>query len=123
MFDPSLLELEIFAPDNNAVKEYVETTKLSWSKGNYWLGGQIILSPTDKITDKLCNKVREIYEIDSFCCNSFEIASMNDSKTLFVEMQVVIQQFREMMKQRTLDELNKTKLNQDVNKIIVSLCE
>lgn len=123
MFDPSLLELAQFAPDNNAVKEYIKTTKSSWSKGNYWLGGQITLSPTDKITHELCNKVREIYKIDYFCCNSFEIASMNDSKTLFVEMQVVIQQFREMMKQRTLDELNKTKLNQDVNKIIVSLCE
>jgi hypothetical protein len=48
---------------------------------------------------------------------------MNDSKTPFDEIQVVAQQFREMMKQRTLDELNKTKLNQDVNKIIVSLCE
>lgn len=123
MFDPSLLELEIFAPDNNAVKEYIKTTKSSWSKGNYWLGGHINLSPTDKITHELCNKVREIYKIDYFCCNSFEIASMNDSKTLFDEIQVVAQQFREMMKQRTLDELNKTKLNQDVNKIIVSLCE
>jgi hypothetical protein len=123
MFDPSLLELAQFAPDNNAVKEYIKTTKSSWSKGNYWLGGQISLSPTNKITDELCNKVREIYKIDYVCCNSFEIASMNDSKTLFVEIQVVIKQFREMMKPRTLDELNKTKLNQDVNKIIVSLCE
>lgn len=108
MFDPSLLELEIFAPDNNAVKEYVETTKLSWSKGNYWLGGRINLSPTDKITDELCNKVREIYEIDSFCCNSFEMASVNHCKTLFAEIQIVAQQFREMRKQRTP--------NQDVNK-------
>jgi len=123
MFDPSLLELEIFAPDNNAVKEYIKTTKSSWCKGNYWLGGQINLSPTDKITDELCNKVREIYKIDYFCCNSFEMASMNDSNTIFAEIQIVAQQFREMMKQRTLDELNKTRLNQDVNKIIVSLCE
>jgi hypothetical protein len=51
------------------------------------------------------------------------MASITHGKTLFDEIQVVIQQFREMMKQRTLDELNKTKLNQDVNKIIVSLCE
>ena len=123
MFDPSLLELEIFAPDDNAVKEYIKTTKSSWSKGNYWLGGQINLSPTDKITDKLCKKVREIYKIDSFCCNSFEMASINHSKALFDQIQVVAQQFREIMKQRTLDELNKTKLIQDVNKIIVSLCE
>jgi len=123
MFDPSLLELEIFAPDNNAVKEYIKTTKSSWTKGNYWLGGQISLSPTNKITDELCNKVSEIYEMDCFCCNSFEMTSINHGKTLFDEIQVVIQQFREMMKQRTLDELNKTKLNQDVNKIIVSLCE
>ena len=123
MFDPSLQELAQFAPDDNAVKEYIETTKSSWSKGNYWLGGQINLSPTDKITDELCNKVREIYEIDSFCCNSFEMESINNNKTIFAEIQIVAQQFRETMKQRTLDELNKTKLNQDVNKIIVSLCE
>jgi hypothetical protein len=51
------------------------------------------------------------------------MTNINHGKTLFDEIQVVIQQFREMMKQRTLDELNKTKLNQDVNKIIVSLCE
>jgi hypothetical protein len=81
------------------------------------------LSPTDKITDELCNKVREIYEIDSFCCNSFEMASINYAKSLFAQIQVVAKQFREMMKQQTLDDLNKTKLNQDVNKIIVSLCE
>jgi hypothetical protein len=123
MFDPSLLELAQFAPDDSAVKEYIKTTKSSWSKGNYWLGGEINLSPTDKITHELCNKVREIYEIDSFYCNSFEMASVNHGKTLFVQIQLVAKQFREMMKQRTLDELNKTKLNQDVNKIIVLLCE
>jgi hypothetical protein len=51
------------------------------------------------------------------------MASINYAKSLFAQIQVVAKQFREMMKQQTLDDLNKTKLNQDVNKIIVSLCE
>ena len=123
MFDPSLLELAKFAPNDSAVTEYIETTKSKWSKGNYWLGGHINLSPTDKITDELCNKVREIYDIDCYYCNNAEMASINNCKTLFAQIQVVAKQFREMMKQRTLDELNKTNLNQDVNKIIVSMCE
>jgi hypothetical protein len=111
MSDPSLHELAIFAPNNRAVKEYIETTKSKWSNGNYWLGGHINLSPTDKITDELCKKVREIYDIDSYYCNSYEMATINHGKALFAEIQVVAKQFREMKSQ---DELNK---------IIVSMCK
>ena len=46
MFDPSLLDL-------------VPCDQSSWSKGNYWLGGQIKMHLTDKITDELLKKVQQ----------------------------------------------------------------
>jgi hypothetical protein len=122
MFDPSLIDLLAFAPSERVVKEYIEDTKSSWAKGNYWLGGQIKLSPTDKITDEMLKKVQAIYDGPCDACNSAEMASIWRSKRQFSEIQIVVHQFRNNAKNRLLTDLNKTKLNEDVNNIIVSMC-
>ena len=116
------MDLVAFAPSERVVKEYIEDTKSSWAKGNYWLGGQIKLSPSDKITDELLKKVQEIHDGPCDACNSAEMASIQRAKRQFSEIQIVVQRFREDAKQRLLTDLNKTRLNEDVNNIIVSMC-
>lgn len=122
MFDPSLLDLAAFAPQESVVKEYIEDTKSCWSKGNYWLGGQIKLSPTDKITNELLKKVQAIYDGPCDACNSAEMASIRRSIRQLSQITIVVNQFQDNAKRRLLTDLNKTVLNQDVNGIIVSLC-
>jgi hypothetical protein len=124
MFDPSLLDLVKFDPSNSAVIQYITNTKSKWSNGKYWLGGQIQLSPDDKITNILITNVnKKINDTDDYACNSFELASIRHAKSNFEQIQILVRQYREDVKKRLINDLNKTKLNQDVNTLIVSLCE
>lgn len=122
MFDPSLLDLLAFVPSDRAVNEYMDDTKSSWSKGNYWLGGQIKLSPNEKITEPLLKQVQQIQDEPYEACNGAELASIWRAKRQFSQIQTAVHHFREDAKKRVLTELNKTKLNPDVNRIIVSFC-
>jgi hypothetical protein len=132
MFDPSLLDLANFLPNDTTevivvgetvVTEYIKYTKETWTNGNYWLGGQLKLSPTEKITDSLMDKVRKINaESGDYACNSWEMASIQRSQRQFSEIIVVVKRYREVMRRRVLAELEKTPLNADVNGVIMSLC-
>ena len=124
MFDPSLLDLVKFAPENSAVNEYIKNTKSNWSNGKYWLGGQIQMNPHDKITNALIKNAQiKINYTGDYACNSFEIASIRSSNTVFLQIQDVVKQYREEAKKQLTNDLNKTKLNPDVNSVIVSMCE
>ena len=124
MFDPSLLELEIFAPNEQVITEYITDTKSSWSKGNYWLGGHIRMNPNDKITEELIQKVQKINdESDGYACNSAEMASIWRAQQQFSQIKELVQRYRDHKKNLLLTDLNKTKLNSDVNNVIVSMCE
>ena len=116
MFDPSLLDLLAFAPQELVVQEYIEDTKSSWSKGCYWLGGQVKLNPSDKITEELLEKVQKIQNEPYEACNSAELASIWRSTRQFSQITTLVQQFRHNAKERVLN------INTDVNCIIVSLC-
>jgi hypothetical protein len=122
MFDPSLLDLLAFVPSDRAVNEYIDDTKSSWLKGKYWLGGQIKLSPNDKITEQLLKQVQQIQDEPYDACNGAELASIWRAKRQFSQIQTAVHHFREDAKKRVLTELNNTKLNPDVNQIIVSFC-
>jgi hypothetical protein len=66
MFDPSLSDLIKFEPYNPAVEAYSADTKSNWSKGKYWLGGQIPMNPDDKITDALHQPKRKMRQKRSY---------------------------------------------------------
>jgi hypothetical protein len=107
MFDPSLLDLveqNIIVIGETVVAEYMEDTKTTWSKGGYWLGGQVKLMPTDKITDELFARVKRICveKSDYVPTNSWEMASIRHSQRQFVEIETVVKRYREMMRQNTL---------------------
>jgi hypothetical protein len=129
MFDPSLLDLANFLPNDDTevivvgetvVTEYIKCTKETWTNGNYWLGGQLKLSPTEKITDSLLRKINA--ESGYYACNSWEMASIQRSQRQFSEIIVVVKRYREVMRRRVLAELDKTPLPTDVHGVIMSLC-
>lgn len=125
MFDPSLLDLveqNIIVIGETVVAEYMEDTKTTWSKGGYWLGGQVKMMPTDKITDELIERVKQIYveKSDYGPANSWEMASIWRCQRQFTEIEAVVKRYREVMRQRVFTELAKTPLPTDVHGIIVS---
>jgi hypothetical protein len=125
MFDPSLLDLvaqDSVVIGETVVAEYMEDTKTSWSKGGYWLGGQIKLMPTEKITDELFARVKQIYveKSDYGPANSWEMASIWRAQRQFTEIETVVKRYREVIRQRVLAELAKTPLPTDVHGIIIS---
>jgi hypothetical protein len=131
--NPSLIDLlkftpkdeteNIVKPGETVIQEYMETTKSHWTGGNYWLGGQIKLSPSEKITDEMLKKVTEIYANPSSldCCNSWEYASIMTSMRNFFEMDAIIKRYVMVQKRRIMEELHKTPLNTDVNELIMSM--
>ena len=81
------------------------------------------MDPNDIITDELIKKVNDIYSNPSeiYYCNNAEMASVMRSMRNMNEMTVIVERYKEVQKNRILKELNKTKLNTDVNDMIVSM--
>ena len=129
--NPSLIQLSQFVPKNDdersiynidaekyIIQKYIDDTKSSWSKGKYWLGGQINLDPNEPITPELFKKAWKPY-LDGSCdyyCNSWEYASVMDAKAGLTSIETIV---RKYIKVRIMNELEKTKLVTDVNKAIV----
>ena len=120
--NPSLIQLSEFVPNNEAEREiynidkekyiiqkYIDDTKSSWSKGKYWLGGQIQLDPSEPITPELFKKAWKPY-LDGSCdyyCNSAEYASVLRGKSELIYIEKIVEKY---IKVRILQELEKTKL-------------
>ena len=132
-FTPSLVDLSNFeaqTPEEKAIFEnvkgdvieyYLIETLSTWSKGRYYMGGQIPLNPLDPITPALMKKVRKAWEgSDKYVCNSAEAASVHRSATQLAKMEVFLAKYIEVQKLRIHASLETTKLNTDVNNSIVS---
>jgi hypothetical protein len=133
MINPSLNDLATFAPMNESeilinketvIQEYLTDTKSSWSGGKYWLGGQFKVGPDEPITPTLLSKADKLLQKASsdYCCNSAEIASVWRAQRQFSEINTIIERHKDIQRKRMImAELNKTKLNSDVNSAIVAL--
>ena len=133
MINPSLNDLATFAPMNESeilinketvIQEYLENVKSSWSGSKYWLGGQFKVRPDEPITPTLLSKADKLLQAASldYCCNSAEMASVWRAQRQFAEINTIIKRYEDIQKKRIImEELNKTKLNSDVNGMIVSL--
>jgi len=119
-------EREIFEScKKDVLNEYLEDTKSTWSKGTFYLGGFIKMKPDDEITLNQIDEVKIIRarrtEEYGGPCNSWEAASIWRSERQLSEIEVLVKKYSEIIKYRYLKELEKTKLNNDVNNVIVSL--
>jgi hypothetical protein len=105
------------------IKEYQVDSKSSWSKGKYWLGGQVPMNLDEEITLEKIANVRNI-GIQRFeeygACNSAEMASVWRAQRQIDEMEKIVEKYLQIYKIRVNDELIKyTKLNTDtINNVI-----
>jgi hypothetical protein len=116
------IEGKIFNNINTQVlTSYFDDTKSTWSNGTFYLGGQIKMNPDEEITLDKIKEVRKISkqrEIEyGGPCNSWEAASINSHNNRLNQMEEIIKAYTKIMYFR---ELEKTKLNNDVNNVIVS---
>jgi len=118
-------EREAFNKYSKVLSEYLANTKEKYYNGHYYFGGQIKLHPDDEISLKTVEKVREITAKRLIeyggPCNSWEAASIYNSERRLNEMENLIKTVNNIFTVReALKELNKTKLNSDVNSKISS---
>ena len=113
--EPSLYELRDFMNSNRdyfdeneqkCVALYIGDTKEKYSGGNYWLKGQLQMSPGDKITQ---SKVLEAEEIDKrrFVeyggpCNGLEAASLRQHNYKFEHLQKALSKYYDLITQEYL---------------------
>ena len=129
--NPSLIQLSQFVPKNDdersiynidaekyIIQKYIDDSKSSWSKGKYWLGGQIQLDPNEPITPELFKKAWKPYlePGGDYYCNSAEYASILNAKRDLTNIETIVKKY---IKVQIMNELEKTKLVTDVNKTIV----
>ena len=129
--NPSLIQLSQFVPKNEdelsiynidddkyIIQKYIDDSKSSWSKGKYWLGGQIQLDPNEPITPELFKKAWKPYlePGGDYYCNSAEYASILNAKRDLTNIETIVKKY---IKVQIMNELEKTKLVTDFNKTIV----
>ena len=79
---PTMLMLKQFAEQNNnssvliLINKYIVQTSENWTKGKYYLGGQLALNLEDDITNEHIDFVKNKNESCGGPCNSWEQASM-----------------------------------------------
>ena len=103
--------------NKEALQEYLNDTKKSYSKGQFYLGGQLLMYPDEEITLKKFDEVRDISNKQFIeygePCNSFEVASIKNYQNIFNDVEKIV---RIYYKIGYLRELEKTgKLNSDLN--------
>jgi hypothetical protein len=116
------IEKNIFNNLNKQVLNYyLGDTKQTYLNGMFYLGGQVKMKPDEEIT---LDKIKEVREINrkrdieyGGPCNSWEAASIYSHENRLNQMEDIIKAYTKIM---YLRELEKTKLNDDVNKTIVS---
>ena len=132
----TLNNLIAFVPENDAEREifcnckkdvlyeYLQDTKSTWSKGQFYLGGFIKMKPDDEITLKKIDDIKKIREQRYIeyggQCNSAEMASIWKSERQLAEIEEIVKKYEEIYKLRVEKELLKIqKLNNDVTSSII----
>jgi hypothetical protein len=113
--EPSLYELnefvnlnrELFNEDEQkCLALYINDTKEKYSGGNYWLKGQLPMTPGDEITQ---SKLLEAEEIDKRRlaeyggpCNGLEAASLRQHNYKFEHLQQVLSKYYDILSEEYL---------------------
>ena len=85
----SLLQLKTYSEQTNntaalyVINAYIQTTEESWTKGKYYLGGQLPLNISESITRDHLNIVGQKNASAGEPCNSWENISMQKSRYEF----------------------------------------
>lgn len=106
--------------DIQVLSSYLNDTNSKYLGGSFYLGGQLKMKSDEEITLKKIDEARQITkqlkEYGDYA-NSWEMASVMHSETLLNQMEKIIKFHNNLL---LFNELEKTKLNDDVNLNIVS---
>jgi len=117
------IESKIFNVNKSVLNKYFNDTKESWSKGKFYLGGQIPMHLDEEITFLKIKNVKEITKqkmIDIGVCNSFEMSSVNASARDLNEIELILKKYQEIYKLRMTNILYTTILKKDLSDLIIS---
>ena len=107
----------------DVLNDYLQDSKSTWSKGQFYLGGFIKMKPDDEITLKTIDEIKIMREksiAENGICNSAEMASVWRSERQLAEIEKIVKKYEEIYKLRITKELLKIqKLNNDVTSSIV----
>jgi hypothetical protein len=107
--------------DIQVLSSYLNDTNRKYLGGSFYLGGQVKMKPDEEITLKKIDDVRQISKqrLNEYgdYANSWEMASVMHSESLLNQMEKIIKFHNNLL---LFNELEKTKLNDDVNLNIVS---
>ena len=116
------IESEIFNVNKNVLTTYLNDTKESWSKGKFYLGGQIPMDLDEEITFLKIKNVREIMNQrmnDFGICNSYELGRVNETIRHVNEMEIILKKYQEIYKLRMTNILYTTILKKDLSDEII----
>jgi len=83
------------------IEEYEKTILSSWSTGKYYLLGQVLTDPNDRITTERVENAVQTHRQRSIDygapCNSFEYNSILHTERMFADLLHIIEKYYEMM--------------------------
>jgi hypothetical protein len=106
--------------NTEVLSSYLNDANSKYFGGSFYLGGQLKMKSDEEITLKKIDEVREIFKqrLNEYgCANSFEMASITRSETLLNQIEQIIKFHIKLL---YLNEVEKTKLNSDINLNIAS---
>jgi len=115
-------EHEIFNINKNVLTKYFKDTTESWSKGKFYLGGQIPMNPNEEITLLKIDNVKKINEqkmIHGGYCNSWEMASVSAAERQLNEIEIILKKYQEIYELRMKNVLDATILKHDLSNLIM----
>tara|TARA_B100001564_G_C20329208_1_gene529353 strand:+ start:103 stop:399 length:297 start_codon:yes stop_codon:yes gene_type:complete len=83
----TLQTLSIKYPNNDVIQYYMSETKEKWTKGKYYVGGQLPILPSDIITKQLIKAVDNINitKLHEVPYNSVEHHAIYDANEKFIK--------------------------------------
>jgi hypothetical protein len=93
MSNPTLFKLSEFFPENDAIKKYMQFTKLRYCKGYYYLGGQIQMNINEEITKEKIDEIIKNHSGEYCASNTFEVQSIQENYDTFLEILKVIEEY------------------------------
>ena len=83
------------------IEEYEKTISSTWATGKYYLLGQVLTAPTDRITTERLKNAIQIHHQRSIDygvpCNSFEYGSILHMESTFADLLQIIEKYYVVM--------------------------
>lgn len=88
-----------YFPNHYLINRYAKQVNESWTKGRYYLGGQIPLTVDDAVTSDIILEIsRRLFTDTIEITNSCEMASVQRAQSDFLEFQHVLETYKRIIR-------------------------